>query len=151
VKPAAKSKLVRNLVIAASLVGLLALGYVGWRQQDAFVQSVIRQVRVGIPIGTPRAQAEAWAVQNFKLGTIFQPTGADGGLMRWAGVPEHVDGGVVTCSAMPLDPLGQTMHRLRPNHVWVYLLLDRNGCVADYRFLSFETLRKIESEESASK
>jgi hypothetical protein len=130
---------------------LLSLGYITWRNQLAFPDQVIRKVMSGVPIGTTRSTAEAWARQSFKfIPTYYSASDTNvyrappTNLFHRAGLPENVPGGVVLCSARPGDPIGRAWDSWRANHVWVFLLLDRDGRVQDYRFLSFAELAKME-------
>jgi hypothetical protein len=147
----ARSKLIVRISAALLVMFLLAFGYIALTSQDAFEQRVQRQVRADIPVGTTRNQAETWITQKY----IFLPTYRtahvkDGPLPleKRAGVPEFVPGGVIGGLAKPSDLIGQGVDRLHPNHVWFYLLLDQNGFVQDYRFFSFNELRKIEAKEA---
>jgi hypothetical protein len=137
--------------LRAILIGLVCLIVLGvlcalWLQQDAFEEFVSTQVKAGIPLGTPRSKAEAWLQRTYGYGPQYRAPdeGPPAGLTRLAGVPEGVLGGVVETVATPKDLLGSAMNCVHPNHIFIYLLLDRNGSVQDYRFLSFNRLRKIE-------
>ena len=142
----------RQLVLRLLALGVLAfmlIGYAALVRQRAFAGRVAQQVKAGVPIGTPRGVAESWAVKTFGYFTNYRPTKNDnGGLMQRAGVPDRVPGGVIEFVATPRDLVGRGIDKLRPGHVWVYLLLDEEGCVQDYRFLSFDELRQMEQEAS---
>jgi hypothetical protein len=151
----ARAKRIKTVLFVAVPVLLLAVGYAAWRHQTTFPQTIEQEVRAALPIGTPRSTAEAWAVQNFKFIPTYQPSDARAlplskSLMGRAGVPVNMPGGVVPCVAKQSDLLGIALDSLQPNHVWTFLLLDREGRVYDYRFLSFAELRRMEREEAAA-
>jgi hypothetical protein len=83
-------------------------------------------------------------VQTFGFLPNYRKSAHRGGLMNLAGVPNNVPGGVLECLAVPRDPLGRAIQQVRPLHVWVFLLLDHDGRVEDYRFLSFGQVREFE-------
>jgi hypothetical protein len=145
------SRLLRNMLLALVTVSLLALGYVSLVQHDAFIQHVTQKVKAGVPIGTPRNKAESWAVQTFGFLPSYRAPDSDDRshgptLMQRAGVPKSVPGGVIEFLAKRRDPLGRGLDQIRSGHVWVFLLLDNDGCVQDYRFFSFGDLREMERE-----
>jgi len=146
-----RSKSVVRISAALLVTLLLAFGYIAWTSQNAFKEQVERQVRAGIPVGTTRNQAETWISQKYTINPMYRTAHVTDGplpLEKPAGVPEFVPGGVVGGVAKPSDLIGRGLDRLRPNHVWFYLLLDQNGCVQGYRFFSFDELRRIEEKEA---
>jgi hypothetical protein len=135
------------LLIAAFFAAIVAAPWLLSSRQN-FKEFVAREVKAGVPVGTNRAAAEAWCVRTFRFIPTYSTPGdvARGktGLIKTAGVPSIVRGGVIQALAKPDNPLYEAYDLIRPQHVWYYLLLDERGAVYDYRFMSFDDLRELE-------
>jgi hypothetical protein len=143
----------RGLLVAVSLLTILtlAVAVAGWRARcpDTFAAGVEQSVRAGVPLGTDRTTAETWVWQTYQVRPAYCPPGGDDRsrgptLLGRAGVPEAVPGGVVWFPARRPGLAAEVLNRLRPDHVWVFLLLDRGGRVDGYRVFSFGELREAE-------
>jgi len=131
-------------------VVLVAAAVFWWaRQQGTDAERVAHEVRAGVPPGTTQGDAEAWLKQTYGvIPTYLDDVTANRiqgrTIPECAGVPAAELGGLISCSVRPRGALAEALRRVHYDHVWVYLLLDKEQRVRDYYFLSFDELRELE-------
>src|SRR5205807_2034054 len=140
------SKRALALACAACSCGLLALIWFGSR---SFRDRVEAEVRAGVPIGTPRGEARTWLQRTYG----FQPRDTDDvtgdqfqgqSVPQLAGIPADELGGLLRVTAARHGLFGSAINAIHRDQVWVYLLIDRQGRVSGYYFLSIDELRAME-------
>jgi len=158
VAPAAAKKRRRYVVAALGLLVMVTSGLIWWVfGEGTFADQVEKHVKAGMPPGTDRAAAEAWISRSYQVIPSYAPPGRDKRsrfptLLQRAGIPENVPGGgVVMFPALHQGFLGGWLSRIRPDHVWVFLLLDQDGRVQDYRFYSYHQFREAERAENENR
>jgi hypothetical protein len=143
-----------RLAGAILLTGVAVWALLTWAMnRDGLLPWVSREVRDGLPPGTPRQRVEAWLTQRYGYIPTYYPR-ADVSANRirgrtipeLAGVPEDELGGMVFVTVRRPGPLGAALERVRYDHVQVYVLLDEDQRVKDYFFFSFDDLRRAEAD-----
>jgi hypothetical protein len=153
VAPAAAKKRRRYVVAALGLLVMVTSGLIWWVfGNGTFTDQVEERVKAGIPAGTDRAAAEAWISRSFRVIPSFSAPGVhkrsrSPTLLQRAGMENVPGGGVVMFPAVRQGFIGEIISHIRPDLVWVFLLLDESGRVQDYRFYSVAELREAERAE----
>jgi hypothetical protein len=126
----------------AACAGLLAFFF----PHADFAERVTREVPTGVPIGTPRTTAEAWLTEQYgAFYGHYKGPGLVGPqrpkmLLDAVAIAEDVPGGVVIERVRKRRLLERLLDRLHHEEVWVFLLLDADDGVQDYRFMSYPEL-----------
>jgi hypothetical protein len=109
-----------------------------WRKPAVFVEEVAEKIKGVIPVGTQRPTAESRIVQSFECIPSYHRSNRafDKSIWNCAEVPENVSGGVIIFLVRPNGLVGSVFGRFWRNDVLIFLLLDGEGQVQDYRFLS---------------
>jgi hypothetical protein len=142
----------RHVIAWCALVALLlavAAAALVWVTRGSFVERVEAEVRAGLPLGTSREEAEAWARRTYGFVPQFD-SDVTGHRFVGRSVPELAGmngeelGGLVRTVARRRGPIGEAMDLVDHDHVWVYILLDKQERVSGYFFLSLGQLRDME-------
>jgi hypothetical protein len=143
----------RTMLAYAGMAVLLggAAAVFWWNASQSLIACIELEVRAGVPIGMARADAEAWAQQRFGFVPTYHddPWGdrfAGKSVPELAGIPPDSLAGLVRTTARRPGMVGTALNTLRPEHVWVYFLIDRENRVCGYWFLSLSQLRVMEQE-----
>lgn len=148
-----RSRRLRYVLLACALALVLVGGAAAihlWTESSMRAR-VEAEVRAAVPIGTPRADAEAWAQKRFRFIPTYHeaPIGdrfVGRSIPDLAGVPADELVGAVRTTAQPMGLVGDALNKIRPEHVWIYFLIDRENRVCGYCFLSLSQLRVMEAE-----
>jgi hypothetical protein len=141
----------RRWVAGAGLAVMAPAGLAWWVIPPGLAEQVEAEVRAGVPLGTPRDQAESWFLQTYGTFAIYldDPTGdrfTGLSVPELAGVPAGELKGMVRGTVRRRGHLGRAVDRIAYEHVWVYFLIDRQVTVSGYYFLPFSQLRTMERE-----
>jgi hypothetical protein len=141
----------------AALAAFLSIGaaifLVPLFTREAPLDRLKRQIREEVPLGSTRAQVEAWAKRRLgRTPSIGEPP------------PEQYRGRTMPEAAgVPWSDLGSFMEVTVPagwytvngqvaqNNLWVYFILNDAGEVVDYHFLTLEELAQIEKQRAEKK
>jgi hypothetical protein len=146
----------RRAAVAGLLVALVAGGLCAcvWYASRTFLERVESEVRAGVPIGATREEALSWVGRTYGVvpwetddvtGDQFQGQTVP----ELAGVPADEVGRLIRVVVRRRGLFAEPADAVHYAQVFEYLLIDRNGRVSGYFFLSPDQLREMEAAKRA--